>query len=190
MYGPAFKCQWESFTENQLIMCQALWQRQAERNGQGPSDNAKPQQTEQSHHSVLRKIMRPKEMVLPWWALTGGHTRNEAKLGLRQRAAKAGGGEERVTRMEHQSSFALKSRKLGQTDGGERCVEKSMSLGPFPEQGKRCQPKEGRDLSLGSGKTVWDWTPRRSAEKAALRLWVRHSKANSPPNTSLPVFFQ
>lgn len=79
----------------------------------------------------------------------------------------AGSGEERVTRIGHQSSSALKSRKLGQTDGGDEMrVEKPMSLGPFQEQGKRCQAKEGKDLRSGSSRTLWDCIPENSPDKA------------------------
>lgn len=88
--------------------------------------------------------------------------------------------------------FCPKPRQLGQTDGGEGvCVEKSMSLGPFQEQGKRCQPKEGRDLfgvrETGSGRTAWDRTPgnRRSWESGTMGEPLQ---ANSLPNTSFPVF--
>lgn len=41
-------------------------------------------------------------------------------------------------------------------------MEKSMSLDDFQEQGKRRQPKEGRDSfgrkENGSGRTMWDGT--------------------------------
>lgn len=140
-------------------MCSKLYEKQ-ERMDWAIYNHAKPQQTQQNHHLVLMQIII--ESWGNYFTLMGPnrwpHQKGGDKLGSKREQLQQKWEERHQNWAPGRS--ALQSRQLGQTDGGEEMwAENPMSLGPFQEQGKRCQPKERRDSSFGSGRTVWDCTP-------------------------------